>query len=115
MTVIATRKQGTSGKQLGENATNGPDIDCLDDLALKETCRGCRTYLGIHLERKHDLGRTVPSCGHVFSHQADFLAPRNTRLHTPSETEVTDFEITVCVEKEIGWFKITVHDVSAVD
>lgn len=85
------------------------------------SCRHCMHavgivwYLGVHLERQHDLGCAVPPSRHIFGHQAGFLPSGRAGLDAPRKAEIAYFQVAVCVEEEIGWFEIAVDNVSAVD
>lgn len=71
-------------------------------------------HLGIHLEREHDFGGTVPSCGNVLGHQASFLSAGIGGASASCETKVAHFEITVGIKEKIGWFEVSVYDVRRV-
>lgn len=77
--------------------------------------RQLQTYLGVHLERQHDLRCTVPSRGNVFRHQPDLLARRRRCLHAPRQPKITDLKITVGIQEEIRGFEIPVDDIGAMD
>ena len=73
------------------------------------------TDFGVHLEGQHNFRGAVPACRHILGHQPDLLPRRHARLHTPGQTEVTNFEIAVGIQEKVSRFKVTVNNISAVD
>lgn len=99
MTVISTREERPSCKELGKDATNGPYID----------------GLGVHLERQHYLRCTVPPGGHILRHHTRLFAIWRSHLHASREAKIAHLQIAVGIEEEIGRFEITMNDVRAVN
>ena len=80
-------------------------------------CVGGRTYLGVHLEGEHDLGRAVPPRRDVLGHQprAGLLAAwARRRARAAREAEVAHLEVAVGVQEEVGGLEVAVDDVRAV-
>jgi hypothetical protein len=99
MTVITAREEGTPSEELSEDTSNGPDVDCL----------------GVHLERQHDLGCTVPTGSHIFRHDANLLACGDAGLDASGQSEVANLEIAVGIEKQVGGFQVAMDNVGAVN
>ena len=95
MLTVFPRKQWLPAQHLGKNASHTPHIN----------------RLGILLECQHNLGSTVPSCGHIFGHEARVVFGGSRRS---SQTEVADFQIAIGIEKKIRWFEISVEDICRV-
>jgi hypothetical protein len=93
--TVFSGEERLAAQHLGEDAADTPDID----------------GLGVFLEGQHDFGGTVPSCGHIFGHEARIVIGRGSRS---SETKIADLEIAVGIEKKVGWFEISVEDVGGV-
>lgn len=91
LTVFAGEKR-LAAQHLRENTTNTPYVD----------------GFGVLLEGQHDLWSTIPSRGDIFGHETRIVIGGSGRS---SETKITHFEITVGVQKQIGWFQISVEDV----
>jgi hypothetical protein len=84
MAVVPTREEGTSGKQLGKDAPNCPDINRLPGFIIQSTqSRYVDPHLGVHLERQHDLWCAIPPGGDILGHEANVLARRDGGLYTP--------------------------------
>ena len=77
MVVVPAREERLAREHLGQDASNGPDVDGL-----------C-----ILLEGKHYLWRTVPSSGDVFSHEARLGARRFGCFNGTCEPEVAHLVI----------------------
>jgi hypothetical protein len=43
------------------------------------------------------------------------LATRSAGLDAACETEITNFEITVRIQQEVGWLEVAVNNIRAVD
>ena len=119
MVVVSTREKWFSGKHLGENTAYRPDIDGL--INLRHTLGLCHTlkenaahYLGILLERQHDLWCAVPASCDVFSHETSLCARGLGCLDGSCEAEIADLEVAVGVEQEIRWFQITMYNIGGV-
>jgi hypothetical protein len=93
--TIFARKQRLATQHLCKDTTDTPDVN----------------RLGVLLERKHDLRSSVPSCCHIFCHEARVVIGGCRRT---SETKVADFQIAVSVQEEVGWLQISVEDVCRV-
>jgi hypothetical protein len=74
-----------------------------------------RAHLCILLECQHDFGCAVPPGSDVFCHESRLRAGGFCGLDGTRETKVTDLEIAVGVEKEVGRFEIPVDDVGGVE
>ena len=88
-TVLAW-EEGLSAQHFCQNAAHAPHVN----------------GFGVLLEGEHNLGRTVPSRRNIFRHEARIILGRSGRS---SETKVTDLEVAVGVEKEIGGFEVAVE------
>jgi hypothetical protein len=67
------------------------------------------TSFGVALEAQHDLGRTVPSRSHVFSHiSCIFLWIDG---ETSGETKITNFQLAIGVYEQVSGLEIAVEDV----
>lgn len=115
MAVVASGEQGAPRNKLRENTANGPQIHSLREFYGQN--RGYRereaviTHLGVHLERQHNFGSTVPPGGDVFSHSTLTFANGSSGLDTPRQPEITDFEVTVSIEEKVCWLQVTVNNV----
>lgn len=101
MAVVATGKQGFTGQHFGKNASDRPNINGLHNHAMKyATIRASwETDLRVHLERKHNLRRTIPTCRYIFSHQSSFIRSRSCCFDAPRQAKVTDFKVAVSIEQ----------------
>jgi hypothetical protein len=63
------------------------------------------------LKSEHNLWRPIPPRSDILGHKPGIIL---CRVCAPSESKVTDLEIAVCVEEEIGGFEIAVEDVGGV-
>lgn len=71
-------------------------------------------HLGILLERQHNFGSTIPPSSDVFGHETSFGSRGFRSLNRAGESEITDFEVTVGVEQQVGWFKISMDNIGGV-
>lgn len=71
-------------------------------------------YLGVHLERQHDLGRAVPSRRDVLGHEARLLAIGVRGARAAREPEVCNLEVAVRVQEQVRRLQIAMDDVRAV-
>ena len=71
-------------------------------------------YLGVHLEREHDLRRAVPARRDVLGHQPGLLPARVRRARAAREPEVCDLEVAVRVQEQVRRLQIAMDDVRAV-
>lgn len=69
------------------------------------------THLRVLFERQHDFGSSVPPCGYVFRHETSLCARWLGGLDGTCETEVTDLEVAVGVEEEIGGLEIPMNNI----
>lgn len=77
--TVATGEEGLAGEHLGEDASNGPDIDGL-----------C-----VFLERQHDLGCSVPAGRHILCHESAVFV---VRVGRPRQTKIANlFQVIVHV------------------
>lgn len=95
-------------KELRENTSDGPNVNS-GRLNVPENehqkplinCSGGGTH--VVGETEHDLGRSVPPSGDVFSHETlvrtALGAGTSTGSVSPCETEVADFEFTVRIDQ----------------
>ena len=71
--VVPPGEERPPVEQLGEDAAHSPDVDRLEDNTriskLWRASRPIGAYLGVHLEREHDLRGTVPARRDVFRHE----------------------------------------------
>ena len=72
------------------------------------------TYLGVHLERQHDLGRAVPPRRDVLGHEARLLAIGVRGARAAREPGVCNLEVAVRVQEQVRRLQIAVDDVRAV-
>lgn len=93
-TVLAG-EQGLPAQHLGQYAANAPHVNSL----------------GIFLEGQHDLRRTIPASRHVFRHEAGVVVSGRGRAR---QTEVTDLEVAVGIEKQVRRLQVTVKHVGRV-
>ena len=93
--TVFSGEQGLSAQHLGQYAANTPDID---GFCVLFKCQ-------------HDFGRTVPTGCDVFRHEPGVVVSRGGRT---GQTKVTDFQVTVCVEQEVGGLQVTVEDICGV-
>jgi hypothetical protein len=71
------------------------------------------TGFGVALERKHNLGCSVPSCCDVLGHVSSILFRVNTE--TSGQTEIADLKLAIGVDQQVTRFEITVEHVGAVN
>jgi len=71
-------------------------------------------HLGVLLECQHDFGCTVPTSGDVFGHETGFGSRGFRRLDRASKAEITDLEITVGIEQQVGGFEVSMYNISGV-
>jgi hypothetical protein len=90
--TVFTREKGFATQHLRKDAANTPHIDSF-----------C-----VFFERQHDLGCTIPSSSDIFSHESRVVFGRSCGS---GETEVTDFEVAVGIEKKIGRFQVTMQNI----
>jgi hypothetical protein len=74
-------------------------------------------YLGVHLERQHDLRGTVPPRRDVLCHQPGLLACAGVRAGADRscEAKVADLQVTVRVDEQVRRLQVSVYDVCRVD
>ena len=75
-----------------ENTPNTPNINCL-----------C-----ILLKSEHNFRRPIPPRRHILGHKPGIILRG---ISTPCQSKVTDFEIAVGIEQQVGGFQVTVEDV----
>ncbi|BAU00589.1 hypothetical protein VIGAN_10219800 [Vigna angularis var. angularis] len=89
MNIIFPRKQGFPGQNFTKYATNRPNVNCRGVLrTIEEQFRG-----------------TVPPGDHILRHEIGFRC-------YPCQTKVSNFKVTVRVQKQITGLKISVQDIS---
>ena len=71
-------------------------------------------YLGVHLERQHDLGRAVPPRRDVFGHEPSLGARGLRGAHGPREAEVAHLEVAVRVQQQVRRLEVAVDDLVGV-
>ena len=131
--VISPREEGFPGEHFCKDTPYGPHIDSLRNQTVTCVCvcvcvrqsvrmgnskpekEGGSKHLGILLKGQHDFGRAVPPRGDVFSHESSFRARRLGGLDGPSETKVTNLEVAVGVEEQIGRLEVAVDDIGGVE
>lgn len=94
LTVLAGEK-GLATQHLCEDTSHRPHIN----------------GLGVLLESQHNFGRTVPTRGNIFCHEARVVLLRRSRT---SQTKVADFQIAVSVEEQVRGLEIAVEHVGRV-
>ena len=70
------------------------------------------SHLGILLKCQHDFGCAIPASSNVFGHETSFGSRGFCRFDRPSEAEITDLEITIGIEQQIGGFEVSVYNIS---
>lgn len=90
MDVILAGEEGSALEHLGENTASRPDVD--SNIVL--------------LPGEHDLRGTIVTSGDVSGH----LGVLDT-----SQAKVTDFEITVLIDENVGRLEVTMNDAGGVD
>ena len=71
-------------------------------------------HLGVLLKRQHDLGRTVPASSDIFGHEAGFGSRWFRRLDRAGETEITNLEVTVGIQQQVGWLEVPMYNIGGV-
>jgi len=101
--VVPALENWFSEKQLGEDTSNGPNVN------------GGRV-VG---ETQHDLGGSVPPGGNVFGHETlirtTLGAGTSTRSIPSRKAKVADFELTVRINQEVTRLEVTMNNVSGVN
>ena len=64
--------------------------------------------LCILLKSEHNFRRPIPPRRHIFSHKPGIILRG---IGAPCQSKVTDFEIAVGIEQQVGGFQVTVEDV----
>lgn len=100
--VIVAGEVRFPSKQLGKDATDGPNID----------------RLGVLMTRQHNLRSAVPSRDYVFRQQQRVAGLADHLLiaqDASGQTKVTDLEVTVGVDKQIRRLEVAVQHVGRMD
>lgn len=100
--VIVAREVRFPSKQLGKDATDGPNID----------------RLGILMARQHNLRSAVPPRDHIFRQQQRVAGLANHLLvaqHASGQTKVTDLEVAVGIDEQIRRLEVAVQHVGRMD
>lgn len=71
------------------------------------------TSFGVALEAKHNLGRAVPSRGHIFRHVTCILL--RVDGEASGETKIANLQLAVGVDEEVSGLQVTVEDIGRVD
>lgn len=114
--VVAALEEGAAAEKLGENAANGPDVNCrcgVSGVSVVANFVALLTSFGVALEAQHDLGRTVPTCCDILGHISGVFLRVNGE--TTGQAEVTDLQLTVGIDKQVTGLQVTVQNVGRVD
>ena len=98
MILLGARwQQRLSDNELGEDAADGPNINCA----------------GVFLPGENDLRSPVPSCGNIVG---QYRVGRLQLLNVgSSQTEVANFEITVRIDQQVAGLEIPVVNAGRMD
>mmetsp|Transcript_24596 Transcript_24596/g.21778 ORF Transcript_24596/g.21778 Transcript_24596/m.21778 type:complete len:211 (-) Transcript_24596:521-1153(-) len=88
--IVLTWEERGSAKQLSKDATDRPDIN------------GFSIFRSI----ENNLRSTIPTSYNVFSLEFIFI------FETSSKTQITNLEITIFIQQDITWLKISMHHIS---
>jgi hypothetical protein len=91
---VASLKKWLAAQHLSEDTTKGPNVHCIS----------------IILAIRQQFRRSVPPCHHVLGQLL-----LNAVLHSSCKPKITDGQITIGVDKQIGRFHIPVKNIRRMD
>ena len=74
---------------------------------------GRLTCFGVTLKAEHDLGCSIPTCGHVLCHEAPVLLWVD--REASGQAKVTNLELAVRINQKIARFEISMQNICRVD